>query len=448
MNRAQTHRAHTWKGAALFAALTLLAQSASAFQFGIGAPLQNGGNETRSVQAMHDAGLNTLRAEVSWSSVQGDDKSGNAGFTVSPKLQSVDKLVDAARAAGIRPLIILAYGSRAYPAEALYGGSEEGRQAFAQYADFLVRHFGDRVDQYEVWNEWNAGLGAGKSPRPKGDPAIYVQLLKEAQAAIKKANPKATVVGGSVAGMDMPWIDGFLKAGGAQYMDAFSVHPYMLFSPRPTPERAMGGLDTVIGKLAEAAPGRQIPIFITEMGWPTNNGKFGVSEDLAADYLSRFVLLARSRPAIGGIWWYSLVDDGDNDTEKEHRFGVLRRDYSPKPAYKQIADLSPIVTRGSDFRWTTLPDSTLAVTARLDGGDWLMAWKDPGGTTAAAAPNVAAAPDAGAAGRAKPQSAGAAASAAADLAAVPGMIGSNDDARRPQVWKRTGDQWQHADRPQ
>ncbi|WP_169732490.1 family 1 glycosylhydrolase [Derxia gummosa] len=447
----------------------LLAGPVAAFQFGVVAPPPGVGKEEVSVAQMRDAGANTLRAGVPWGNVEPEP----GRFVVSAQLASVDKLVDAARAAGLRPLILLCYGSRFATADSLYDGSEESRKAFARYADWVVRHFGDRVDQYEVWNEWNAGMGSQRQPRPKGDPAAYVELLKVAHAAIKAANPKATVVAGSVAGVDLPWVDGFLKAGGAQYMGAFSVHPYMLFSPRPTPERALEVLDQMHERIAAAVPDRDIPVYVTEIGWPTNTGRFGVSEDVAADYLARFALLARTRPWIGGIWWYSLVDLGDNAEDKEHRFGLLHRDGSPKPAREQFAALAEFMKRGQGFRAETLADSTYAVTGKLGGSDWLMAWKDPGPGAPKAAGSAAPAADAGKAsaqgapatssdapGRARAQAAmgesdarptgqsrAAKAAPAADLAAVPTLLGGADDTRRPLVWKRSGDGWAPADRP-
>ncbi len=43
------------------------------------------------------------------------------------------------------------------------------------------------------------------------------------------------------------------------------------------------------------------------------------------------------------MWWYDLRNDGTDRREREHNFGLLRHDYQPKPAYRVLTAISPIV---------------------------------------------------------------------------------------------------------
>ncbi len=43
------------------------------------------------------------------------------------------------------------------------------------------------------------------------------------------------------------------------------------------------------------APSRNIPIYVTEAGWPVHDGQHGVSGEQSADYLQQFMLLAKAR---------------------------------------------------------------------------------------------------------------------------------------------------------
>lgn len=314
----------------------------------------------------------TFRDEVLWSRVETE-----AGKLVFPSsLQDLDGLVSAVRQQGHRPLLVLDYGNRLYEPNGMIT-TPEGIAAFCRYARFIVQHFKGRVDQFEIWNEWNIGTGWTTRPRPKGPAEQYVNLLRAAYAAVKAENPAATVIGGVTEGVDIPWVQTFGKAGGFAYLDVFSVHPYVFWTvkPRPdaprdlrtsqslrqlyelapallarsahaansftpvpsTPEDAMAKLDTLKANIDQFSPNRTISVYVTEMGWPTNAGQYGVSETTAAAYAQRFLLLARSRAWIGGVWWYDLFDDGSDPNEKEDRYGLLRQNGVPKPAFTAIA---------------------------------------------------------------------------------------------------------------
>ncbi len=62
-----------------------------------------------------------------------------------------------------------------------------------------------------------------------------------------------------------------------------------------------------------------------------------MTEQQAATYLQQFMLLAKSRPWIGGVWWYDLFDDGDNAANTEHRFGLIDRAGAKRPAFQAVA---------------------------------------------------------------------------------------------------------------
>jgi polysaccharide biosynthesis protein PslG len=45
------------------------------------------------------------------------------------------------------------------------------------------------------------------------------------------------------------------------------------------------------------------------------------------------------RPWVAGVWFYELQDGGDDPANREHRFGLLRRDGSEKPAGCALREL-------------------------------------------------------------------------------------------------------------
>ncbi len=79
-------------------------------------------------------------------------------------LRDLDQLVTRAVRRGVRPLLILDYGNPIYDG----GGqisSPEAIEAWSRYVRFVVAHFKGRVDQFEVWNEWNIGGGGTSAQR-------------------------------------------------------------------------------------------------------------------------------------------------------------------------------------------------------------------------------------------------------------------------------------------
>jgi hypothetical protein len=77
-----------------------------------------------------------------------------------------------------------------------------------------------------------------------------------------------------------------------------------------------------------------VPIRITENGWPTGEGR---SPERQAEILDRVVRTVHARRADLNITHYEffLLRDGDSSRpETRHQWGLMRHDYSPKPAFE------------------------------------------------------------------------------------------------------------------
>lgn len=340
------------------------------FQFGACVHLSLGRSTAQAVSHhLAQAGLDSLREDIYWSRVE-----RTSGVLAMPaENNALQQAVQLVRDAGGRPLLILSFGNPHHDNGGLVL-SDGAIAAFVRYARFVVRHFAGLVDQFEVWNEWNTGFGANPQAT-HGDPLAYARLLKQVHGAIKQEHPLVQVVGGAVAGLDMAWIDAFFAAGGLDSLDVFSVHSYTLFRFKDHPEGAIHGLDLLRGRMQQARPGREIPVFITEMGWPTHQGRYGVAESTAANYLQRFMLMARSRDWITGVWWYNLVDDGDSDTDMAQRFGLVRRNGTPKPAYLALQRLMPWLRNDSRIQIQRLAAGGYAALSRFNGQARAITWR-------------------------------------------------------------------------
>jgi hypothetical protein len=287
------------------------------FIVGIGQSIHDPAN---SVDAMRPLGVQALRIDAPWESIE----RAPGQYRIPDWLQAV---VESANAAGIEPLLIFAYGNR------LYGGDKPRTraaiEAFARYAAYVTRHFNGRVRYFDLWNEWNTSTGR-TTPGTADD---YVALARRVYPAVKAENPVAILLSGGTtsSGLQDGWLERFIAIGGLLFVDGLSLHPYNYREKTAaTPEAALTRLDRAHA-LMQAA-GHPLPIFVTEMGYPSYDGPGGVSEETAALYLTRFILLASARPYVAGVWWYCLRDHGTDPGNKEHHFGVLDPGLQAKPA--------------------------------------------------------------------------------------------------------------------
>src|SRR5689334_19529161 len=112
----------------------------------------------------------------------------------------VDRALDGARARGLRVVLVLgATAAWARPAGADWNhgpATATARAGFTAFAAATARRYRDRVGAYEIWNEPN--LPGSWAPRP--DPAAYLALLRDAYAAIHRADSGAVVLSGGSGG--------------------------------------------------------------------------------------------------------------------------------------------------------------------------------------------------------------------------------------------------------
>lgn len=211
----------------------------------------------------------------------------------------------------------------------------------------------------EPWNEPNIGrylapqcrLVAGRL-RPSS-PALYAELLLQAGAAIRVANPHAIIVAGAAGpqGGRRTTCRSADDSQGVQLLidairlrrvpfDAWSQHIYPIGSPDTAPFfPSWNTLGTIQRELARVRPG--IPILIDETGYHTSynrSHRYFVSERQQADWVRTTWRAAARHPQVKLVTWFNLQDNPD------WTGGLLRGDGSAKPslaAFQRLAANSP-----------------------------------------------------------------------------------------------------------
>lgn len=349
--------------------------------FGIGGEYNY--DPTLTAQAMNTVGAASFRDDLTWAGFKG------AGMAAPGSMRPRQAAFLAATKA--RPLFILDHPNPAIGGDGV-PITDAGRAAFASFAGDAAQQTAARRPIYEIWNEWNlnAAPAMGKliGPAARGDPrggAAYAQLAAKTTAAIRATQPGATILAGA-AGTDdgWQWVRAVAGNGGLKGANGLSVH-YYNHCARPenrTAGEAIGKIQALHGAMSTRG-GRDMPIYVTEIGWPTTHGgSCDIARNDSGNNIAQFLLWSAATPWVKGVWIYQLKDQGQRPDDIEDNFGLFTYDYKPKPGACMVRDVSRLIASAKSWR-VDRPQPGLTV-LRMDDGQSrkLIAWTDHAAQTA------------------------------------------------------------------
>jgi polysaccharide biosynthesis protein PslG len=301
--------------------------------------------------AMKTLGAKWVRWDIDWGQVQPNN---SAGFDWS----SIDRVVNTAISYGIESVCDITYTPKwaaASECTSDFACAPANPQAFGVFSGQVASRYKGKVTYFEVWNEPNYSVFW--QPRPNA--SKYGQILKEAYTQIKSANPQAFVLSGGLAASGDE-VDGslspltFLKTiyseGNNKFFDAVALHPYTF----------PAGIDYAanwnswqqmpqVHKLMTDRGDVDKKIWITEFGAPTSGpGKAHEINDMdnftyGVDFMSESAQNELVKEAssfyntntswMGPFFWFSFHDIGTSKNNSENFYGLLKYDWSQKPAY-------------------------------------------------------------------------------------------------------------------
>ncbi len=248
------------------------------------------------------------------------DMAGAVEYVRSSTQEAVNR-ASAAHAAGVRFGTLLqgeggsigAINPQAYAAEALAAVKQTSPVAF------------------EVLNE-PGGSWFWSDPN---NFSAYVALLKathEAFAALPAASRPKILASWDGGGAGRTWGDGWKNLGGLAYVDGVTVHPY-----GGTGERAESALGDR-GDVEQAHAESGLPVYVTEIGWPTDVGGEPTGDSLQwtesqqAENITNFITWAKSTGYTAMVVIFAYRDYGINSW-----YGIEREDGSRKLSYAALA---------------------------------------------------------------------------------------------------------------
>lgn len=250
-----------------------------------------------------------VREDLQWSAVQ-------AASAETSKWDSFDRVVAAARERDLNVLPVLAYT----PAWARAKGCTTDKCPPEDHADF-ARFAGAAAKRYSslgvhTWEIWNRPNEPAFWTDP--DPKKYAALVVAASTAIRKADPKATIILGGLSRSTssgtidvISFLDRVCDAGGCHAVDGIGYHP----EAAPTGEKSSvgNGWDLMtrngssIRSLLDDHDLNDLKIWVTSFGLPLKQAT-PTSEATQAQQVESALREAAENSEIAAVFWYSLRD--------------------------------------------------------------------------------------------------------------------------------------------
>jgi polysaccharide biosynthesis protein PslG len=309
---------------------------------------------------LDDLGIKWARVQTGWAKTEKEAGVYNFAW--------LDEIVDKLLARGVTPWLSFSYGNPVYTKNMNTGSNispnykdcnefgvgfppvhtQEERDGWQNYVRATVKHFRDRVDHYEVWNEpdllsfWQCG--------PKAEQ--YVDLVRLTADPLREAQPEAKLIGGAIAwGMtvwSVKFLDDCMKAGMHELIDIITYHGYKSVPERHSTQE-IAAFNHIVNKYkpsllywqGEAGVQSYVPEKAKGVG-ALSTMKF--SESIQARMLLRRTLLELSN-GCAMTSYFHMADFAHYAAFKQtFHYGIVRlEDGSPKPAYYGLQSLCSLL---------------------------------------------------------------------------------------------------------
>lgn len=201
----------------------------------------------------------------------------------------------------------------------------------------------DPVTQVEIWNEENLSI-FWDDPNP----ATYAATYEAARTAVHSVNPDVQVIVGGLTGGDNADAEFFESvisdAGGIANIDAVALHPYDSTAADVVTDIA------VFRWWLDQIGGANLPLDITEFGWPTT----GASDTTTMTYAQQGQALAsvtanvaNSYCDVEGLYPFAWWSSDENPADTGNWYGVVAANGQPTASSTALASEYQSLETGS-----------------------------------------------------------------------------------------------------
>ena len=223
-----------------------------------------------------------------------------------------------------------------------YRSERDDAERFAEFVADVVRAHGDTLDSVQVTGEPN--MGGMPFAADGAFPGAVRAMVLGVRAARQERKPVSIGIGLVPSEFEESdfWsavtAEGGREFGSSLDYAGLDIYPDVFGGRVPLesiPGVVTGMVDRFRAALTRIGVPAATPIRVCENGWPTGPDR---PEEMQADVLEAVI---RTCARLGVARWqlFALRDADSSGDTPWHRFGVLRDDYSPKPAFHRLRAL-------------------------------------------------------------------------------------------------------------
>jgi hypothetical protein len=213
-------------------------------------------------------------------------------------------------------------------------------QDFADAAAWVAARWGSDLAAIEVWDEPNFQPFFNTSDAA-GD---YAPMLIDTYDAVKTVAPDVAVIGPGMLDSDWRFLESLYSHGIGGHFDGISLHPFNA-GRDPRYDQVPDGYDDTVSYLlgpphvhAVMAGHGDGPkkLWFTELGWSscTGTNSWCVGEANQAQYIADAYRIVRDDWNFVQLFSvYTLRNTGTSLSDREAQMGLITQDFQPKPSY-------------------------------------------------------------------------------------------------------------------
>jgi hypothetical protein len=325
------------------------------------------GDDTQTLLWAQGLGVEWVKQQIDWNIIEHGPN--------DLEWDQLDRVVEMCEAFGFKLLIGVVNAPSYLRPDPTWFGPPTDYAEFGRFMEQLATRYRGRVAAYELWNEPNL---AREWTGDALDPVRFTALVVEGAHGVHAGDPDALSISGApaVTGIndgigaidDRVFLRGILAAGIAQHVDGIGAHPYGFGNPPQASYRDAeqsspshnnhpsfffrDTLEDYRALLIEFEVA-DIPIWVTEFGWPSVEGmgsmdtqgwEYGlhITERIQAVYTVQSFQTGMETDWIGPmfLWNLNLSTIWGSD-RPESAYSVLHADGSYRPVYIDVRLAGP-----------------------------------------------------------------------------------------------------------
>jgi hypothetical protein len=277
---------------------------------------------------MKEAGVGFVRMDFLWEDIE--PERGKFQF------DKYDYIVDLLYKNNIGILGLLNYSTDWASPTGKWNNPATDNQLFIEYARRVISRYKDRVKYWEVWNEPDSAIYWVQQDGLQS----YCRLLKEVYLLAKTEDPDCKILNGGFASGILS-VNRLYDNGAKDYFDILNIHIFE--SPlNPQAIKVAKAYVRLAYKVMKKNGDSDKKIWVTEIGSPGVKSGLKVkncwmgrnpNERQQKDWVKQvFTQLIKSE-AVEKVFWAFFRDCNEHWKNGIDYFGLLRWDYSKKPAF-------------------------------------------------------------------------------------------------------------------